>query len=58
MKLDKLLLNGKIIALLYQTNMPPKHQTLQTTRMNFKCPSVLHFVFAVTFIPSLNYLSG
>ena len=25
MKLDKLLLNGKIIALLYQTNMPPKH---------------------------------
>ena len=26
--------------------------------MNFKCPSVLHFVFAVSFIPSLNYLSG
>ena len=25
MKLGKLLLNGKIIALLYQTNMPPKH---------------------------------
>ena len=23
--------------------MPPKHQTLQTTKMNFKCPSVLHF---------------
>ena len=42
MKLDKLLLNGKIIALLSQTNMPPKHQTLQTTTLNVHLYFILY----------------